>query len=215
MIAILVAWMVLIGLPPFSAEQAAEVAGAECRLGCIVGEDGWVYELRRNDVEWLARAVECESGVYGDGEHSAVAWALAQQLYQWHRRSGGSPSLATVVQAYSSCCSEKWSSEGPLYNERITARADYYRNLDWGDLPSRSRWFVTNWLRGDYPNELPGVVWWFAHGFERYAPHEAIGPFYVDHQDDGRGNVYYKIKPTVFYKTWTVRLVPATQEVAL
>jgi len=214
MIAILIAWMVLIGLPPFSAEDAAESAGAECRLGCIVGEDGWVSELDRRDVEWLARAVECESGVYGDGEGSAVAWALAQQLYQWHQRSGGNPTLATVVQSYSSCCSQKWATGGSAYHERITARADYYRNLDWGDIPMRSRAFVVNWLKGDYRNEMPGVVWWLAHGFEKHAPRETIGPFYVEGPEN-RGNVYFKIKPTVFWKTWTVRLVPATQEVTL
>jgi hypothetical protein len=214
MIAILIAWMVLIGLPPFSAEDAAESAGAECRLGCIVGEDGWVSELDRRDVEWLARAVECESGVYGDGEGSAVAWALAQQLYQWHQRSGGNPTLATVVQSYSSCCSQKWATGGSAYHERITARADYYRNLDWGDIPMRSRGFVLGWLAGDYRNEMPGVVWWLAHGFEKHAPRETIGPFYVEGPEH-RGNVYFKIQPTVFYKSWTVRLVPATQEVTL
>jgi hypothetical protein len=227
MIAILVAWMVLIGLPPFSAEDAAEVAGAECRLGCIVGEDGWVSELDRRDVEWLARAVECEAGVYGEWEQSAVAWALAQQLYQWHRRSTGdspslawhhrregNPSLATVVQSYSSCCSQKWATGGSAYHERITARADYYRNLDWGDIPARSRVFTVNWIEGRYPNETPGIVWWLAHGFEEHAPRETIGPFYVEGPEN-RGNVYFKIKPTVFWKTWTVRLVPATQEVTL
>ena len=101
MIAILVAYMVLIGLPPFSAEDAAEVAGASCRNGCIVGDDGWVYELQRRDIEWLGRAVECEAGVYGEGEQSAVAWALSQQLYQWHKR-GLRPTLSAVVQSYSS-----------------------------------------------------------------------------------------------------------------
>ncbi len=214
MIAILVAYMILLGLPPFSAEDAAEVSGAECRLGCVVGDDGWVYELHRRDIEWLARAVECEAGVYGEGEQSAVAWAFAQQLYQWHRRSGGDPSLSTVVQSYSSCCNPKWATGGSVFHERITARADYYRSLEWGDIPARSREFVTDWIEGRHPNNTAGIVWWFAHGFEKVAPREAIGPFYVN-GPAARGNVYYKLQPTVFWKPWTVRLVPATQEVNL
>lgn len=212
MIAILVALMLTLGLPPFSAEDAAEAAGAECRLGCLVGRDGWVYELSRRDVEWLARAVECEAGDYGDGERSAVAWAFAQQLYQWHLRSGGNPSLSTVVQSYSSCCNPKWATGGSVFHERITARADYYRSLDWGDIPVRSRVFVLDFLEGLHANKTAGIVWWFAHGFERYAPREAIGPFYVEGPEH-RGNVYYKIQQTAFWRPWTVRLVPATQEV--
>lgn len=213
MIAILVAYMVLVGLPPFSAEDAAKVAGASCRHGCIVGDDGWVYELQRRDLEWLGRAVECEAGVYGAGEQSAVAWALSQQLYQWHKR-GLRPTLSAVVQSYSSCCSAKWSSEGPWHHDRITARADYYRALDWGDIPARTRTFVLDWVAGFHPNAMPGIVWWFAHGFEKHAPCEAIGPFYANGPIE-RGNVYYKLQQTVFWKPWTVRLVPATQEVNL
>jgi hypothetical protein len=207
-------WLLLAPwLPMESPEAVAERNGATCERGCIVGADGWAYEVTRDDLVWLTRSANCEIGSHLDTEDApATMWALAQNFYRRHL-VGRQETLGEFVSNYSACTSKRWATGGSRYSPRITPIADANRRTRWRDLPQRTRDFVRSFLRNEIPNRWPGWCYVWTHGWEHHASPRIIGPYYAA-EDVGRSlNAYYKDPLTVWFMPWTVRIVaPPAQD---
>jgi len=201
----------LLPAPPPSAAQVAAASGAECPRGCIVGADGWVYEVTRNDLVWTTRAAHCEfEDALATDDAPATMWALVSNFYRRHL-VGRVESLAAFVSSYSACTSAKWATGGSKYSPRVTPIADVNRRTKWRDLPQRTRDFVRAFFRGEMPNRWPGWVYVWTHGWESHADRRCVGPYYaVPLDNDHSLNAYYADPATVDWTARTVRIAPAT-----
>lgn len=194
-----------------SAEVIAARSGAACERGCIVAP-GVVYELSRNDVTVMARAVNCEVASVLETEDAAGAvWALTSGFVR-RRTLGWEGSFGSYVAGYSGCAGKKWSSEGWAYNERITPRADANWKLTWDEIPGRSRDYVFRFFHGEIQNPIPGAVWFLTDGWEEHADPSWIGPYTTQTHGPRSRNLYWKDRTTVWWTSQTVRLVPPSAQ---
>ncbi len=203
--------LVLFSLLP-SARPAALVAaesGASCDRGCLVGEDGWVYEVTRNDLLWFGRMAHCEIGsVVGTDDSEATLWAVATNFYRRHL-VGRRESLGWFASHYSGCTSPLWATGGKFYSPRITPLADANRKTRWDQIPLRTRDLVLRFLSGDVPNRWPGWCYVWTHGWEDRADPRHAGPFYAVTDEARTLNAYYADPMTVDWTPWTVQIVSA------
>jgi hypothetical protein len=210
-------WMLL--APLFEGPSATSVAvsrGAECAYGCIVTTEQ-VYELTRDDVTAIALLAKAESGPrFVREESAATVWAMVQRwaIVDARRPIAKCLSLSAVIRGYSAVLAETWRTGGKRYHPRITPRADSYVDVGWDDLPAVWRFFAVEFVGGEIPNRVPGVVHVLARGFESHADPELIGPFYASTEDEHPGgNAYYKTPATEWWAPWTVRIAPATTRI--
>ena len=218
----MLAWLVCVLLWPLmpcdSAEEIAARKGAECDYGCIVVADGTVYELGWLDVEAIALLAKAESGPrFVRDESAATVWAMVQRFVQVNMRrpTAKQITLSQSIRSYSAVLGSRWRTGADKYHPRITPRADSYAGIGWNDLSPVWRLFAVEVIRGEVPNEWPGVVHVLARGFEDAAAEHLLGPYYAstERQHPG-GNAYYKTPETEWWTPWTVRLVPARREIA-
>lgn len=205
-------WLFLLfGGPAESAEQIAARAGVSCDHGCLVAEDGWVYEVNRADLTWTARMANCEV-LYADSDEArATMWTLVQNFYRRHL-AGIDETFASFVTSYSACTSKRWSSAGTIYSSRITPLADRNRRTRWRDIPQAKRDLVLSFFRGEIANRWPGYAIIWTAGYEHHAAHNLAGPYYIEPADCGHSrNAYYKHPDTADFLPWTVRVVPSTE----
>jgi hypothetical protein len=206
MLPVLLWFLVSVFLPP-PAEVVAAKAGATCERGCIVGADGWVYEITRDDLVWTTRAAHCEiESVLDTDDAPATMWALTQNFYRGHLL-GRTESFGSFVSGYSACTSKRWATGGQFYSPRITPIADVNRRTRWNDLPQKTRDFVRSFFRGEMPNRWPGWCYVWTHGWEHHAAPRLIGPFYAATHGPRSLNAYYMDPATKDWTPWTVRVV--------
>ncbi len=207
-------WFFCLLLWPFMpcdpAEDVAAEQGARCEQGCIVGADGWVYEVTKRDTVWLARALEIEVGDFlRDQEGAVTAWLFVQGFYLRHLL-GDRGTLAGYVMGYSPATRNRWSAPGDDWDPRTADRPRHEWKIRWVAIPERVRRFTDSFLRGDVENSMPGVVYCFTHGWEHRAEDYWIGPFYAAPHRGRSFNAYWKDPATLYWTPWQVRIVAAT-----
>jgi hypothetical protein len=211
---VMLTWFFCLLLWPFmpceSAEEIAAEQGATCERGCIVGSDGWVYEITKSDLVWFTRMAHCEIEiVIGTDDAEATLWAVVQNFYRRHLL-GRTETLGTFAQLYSGCTSPLWATGGRYYSPIITPLADANRATPYAELPAKTREFVLSYFRNEIPNRWPGWVYVWTHGWEDHADGRAIGPFYAVGDVRHSLNAYYKDPATRHWTRWQVRVVAAT-----
>jgi len=206
MFPVLLWFLVSVFLPP-PAAVVAERAGATCERGCIVGADGWVYEVKPRDQVWLARALEVEVGDFlGTQEGDVTAWLFVQGFYLRHLL-GDHGTLAGYVMGYSPATRIKWSAPDDDWDPREVERPRHEWKIRWVVIPEHVRVFTDSFLRGDVANQMPGVVYCFTHGWEHRADDSWIGPSYAAPHRGRSYNAYYRDRRTEDWTPWTVRVV--------
>jgi len=130
------------------------------RLGQIRRKDGWSYQLTPEDVLWLARSVQHESG-----NHAATAWTYAQ-LLAWRRGR----SLMRTVMAHSQPVNPIWRRDGekcqpggPYHGrdecaERRLATRDRAATMPWSEIRPQIRQIVVDLATAKLPNPVPRAV---------------------------------------------------------
>lgn len=201
---------VFIALMVPSPETVAARDGKSCPYGCLVGGDGWTYEMQWHDVVSLAVALDCEVGAFLRYEEGpATAWALVQNHYRYHT-IGKHPAFGKFVRSYSACASMEWSSLGTKYSPRITPRADLSMQKTWSTIRRGTREFVVAFLLGMHENRWPGYVYVLTSGWEEHADPSWVGPIYTEPHPGRCKNAYYQDGETQWWSGYAVRIAPAT-----
>lgn len=167
--------------------------------GCLRGQDGWVYEFTRRDVEWFTRAMECETGTHIPGpEADATAWTLVQRFYQLR---GSFSSLAGFLQAYCQPINRSFGPFGHRETKRgIKDRVYWCRNASLSSFPERGKWFVRRFLQGEVPNRVPGYVHFLTASYRSWKCPQCRDEYQVHPYSGGSTNIYYRTRET---RDWT------------
>lgn len=158
-------------------------------LGRIVAANGYSYQIKPDDVRWLALAVSREGG-----DHQATIWTYFQRQVLY-RRSG---SLASLVQAHSQTINPEWATGGrycspggryygePMCSSELLARRDANIRRPWEEIPAAVRQKVVDAVQGKLPNNVPRST--------DFADQVVGGNFLRRHRDSrlvlDRGNIY-------------------------
>lgn len=130
---------------------------APTRVGQIRSADGYVYQLKPEDLLWLARAVEFEGGTTPE----ATIWTYAQLAVR--RRA---TSLTSLIRAHSQPVNPLWDElsdpKCQQYPEHCAetqiARRARAATTPWSSLSTRTRDLVTKWAQAELSNPVPRAV---------------------------------------------------------
>lgn len=141
--------------------------GGDESLGKIKSASGFEKQLTWNDLLWIIRALEGETG--GDtGAHSAaVVWTWAQAIVALKENGGSIPrKFGDYVEKHSQPINPIWTAEGrmcrpggPFHGrEECSApkleRRERLRAKEWGEFSSGLQDLVVNWARGKVANPV-------------------------------------------------------------
>jgi hypothetical protein len=158
-------------------------------LGRIETAQGYSYQLKPDDILWLARAVYREGG-----DNAATIWTYFQRQ-ALNRRSS---SLASLVQGHSQAINPNWATGGihcrpggdyygrPECSASLLARRDANIVRPWDAIPTSVRQAVVAAAQGRLPNNAPRAT--------DFADQTQGARFLRNHADSrlvlDRGNIY-------------------------
>jgi hypothetical protein len=131
------------------------------------GPTGATYTLTDDDLLWLARAVNGETGTKARGG-AAVVWALAQNFLLVGRRPPRMTPFSRLIRNYCQPVNAAWAdpngakcrrSPSACTPDKIRRRA-LITNMAWDAIPASIRTLVTNFAAGTVPNPIPGLTDW-------------------------------------------------------
>lgn len=134
-----------------------DISRIPSKLSVIQSKGGYSYQITPEDVIWLARSVQHESG-----NHAATAWTYAQRMVMARARS-----LKRMLQAHSQPINPIWRRDGSKCrpggayhgrdecSERRLAARDRAATMPWEDIRPEVRTLVVNFVTGQVPNNVP------------------------------------------------------------
>ncbi len=139
------------------AEETVDISSVPASPGRIRTQAGWSYQITPDDLLWLARSVQHETGNY-----AATAWTYAQLLAMVH---GGS--LKRLVMEHSQPVNPIWRRDGekcrpggPYHGrdecaERRLAVRDRAASMPWSEIRPVVREIVVKFATARLPNPVP------------------------------------------------------------
>jgi hypothetical protein len=139
------------------AEETVDINSVPSAPGRIKTQEGWSYQITPDDLLWLARSVQHESG-----NNEATAWTYAQLLAM---RRGSS--LKRVVQGHSQPVNPIWRRDGekcrpggPYHDrdecaERRLAVRDRAATMLWSEIRPAVREVIVKFATARLPNPVP------------------------------------------------------------
>lgn len=134
-----------------------DISRIPSKLSVIQSKGGYAYQITPEDVIWLARSVQHESG-----NHAATAWTYAQRMVMARARS-----LTRMLQAHSQPINPIWRRDGSKCrpggsfhgrdecSERRLAARDRAATMPWEDIRPDVRTLVVKFVTGQVPNNVP------------------------------------------------------------
>lgn len=136
-------------------------------LAWLVNPDRSQTPVTDEDLLWMARMVEGETGGNNANHGAAVIWTVMQRRVLGPK--GRAMSLIEFMRAFSSpLWGEDRCAEGSKYHgtdactDTARARRARIRTTAWDDLHDQAKNVTLKWAKGLVPNRIPGVVD-FAH----------------------------------------------------
>lgn len=126
-------------------------------LSKITAKNGYSYQITPDDVIWLARSVQHESGNY-----AATAWTYAQRMVM-----ARSQNLVRMLQGHSQPINPKWRRDGEFCrpggryhgrdecSERRLEARDQAATMPWSRIRPEVREVVVKFVTGQLPNPVP------------------------------------------------------------
>lgn len=171
-------------------------------LGCVVEQkSGWTYCFTERDYRWLARAIDCETGLQSGGpDGAAVAWTMLQRLYLQRRNERAYTELASLLQAYCRCINPDFATGGKRSRSKaIRDRVDWFRGAPLYRLRLEARKMAAAFTGAGVPNLWKGFVHFDLPPSQGGGhPEGAIGPYYA--VASKASNVFWRMPGTTIEK---------------